>query len=815
MQQPPYQCKCDLFETVDELRLLYGADMDTLLGEDANRNGILDPNETDDNQNGMLDPGVLEYFTVYSREPNTNSDGSARINIASLSSRSTQLTSLLQTNFGTARANQILGNLGLVSGGPAGGRAAAGSGSSTTTVRFTSPLQFYVKSGMTATEFALIATNLTATSGAYVEGRVNVNTASAAVLACLLEGDTAVAEQLVNYRQSNPNSLTSIAWVIDALGQSYPDALQALQAGDYITTQSYQFTADIAALGPYGRGYRRVKFVFDTSSGTPEDSVSAGPDSSRVGPGQRGASELAPGEGDTMINLTTLDRLKRQRLSGVLGLALDGSRLDGIVLRRTNGALQTQQSFSVSLSLDPLTNDPELVGREIRNHLDAAGVRERQCIVGLPLKWALTDARRGARRCRRRTWPSFLQIEAERGFPCDVQTLHVVTSRSQSPSGKQHATLVGIPKNHLALLEQALRAAKLKPVSFSLGIAALQPAGAEASNGVMALAIGESHVGLQVTAGGGVAALRALEGALEAEGSQRVLHADLVAREARITLGQLPAELRETVRRIRVFGPRDLAQQLVDEMELRLDATGLKVEPVGRYAAGEFGIQLPPDASRVAGLQPGGQPVGRPPPAIRVPAAQGHALAADGGALLFRQASHGHLGGGGGGAGGGRPVLLPAMPALAARVAMDEDAANRPATGGPAGANPAIPPVVRRIGARLDHPPASHRGLSRRRQRDGQDRGDTGLEHGHLHRHRPQLPGAAQDGREAAQGPANPRREPRTDPGTIAGAAIHVQLPMERRRQECKLRIASNSSSSRRLPPSLCSRGTGWCCRPS
>ena len=33
---------------------------------------------------------------------------------------------------------------------------------------------------------------------------------------------------------------------------------------------SYQYTADIAAVGPYGRGYRRVKFVFDTSSGAPK-----------------------------------------------------------------------------------------------------------------------------------------------------------------------------------------------------------------------------------------------------------------------------------------------------------------------------------------------------------------------------------------------------------------------------------------------------------------------------------------------------------------------------------------------------------------
>ena len=266
MQQPSYQCKCAPFETVDELRLVYGADMDMLVGEDANRNGILDPNETDDNQNGMLDPGILEYVTVYSREPNTNSDGTAKINISSLTSASAQL---LLTNFGTTRANQILGNLGLRSSSTTKSSTGAPPAPSRP-VSFPSPLAFYLKSQMTETEFALIATNLTTTNGSYISGRVNVNTASAAVLACLLGGDTAGAQQLVNYRQANPNSLTSIAWVIDALGQSYPTDLQALEAGDYITTLSYQCTADIAAVGPYGRGYRRVKFIFDTSSGMPQ-----------------------------------------------------------------------------------------------------------------------------------------------------------------------------------------------------------------------------------------------------------------------------------------------------------------------------------------------------------------------------------------------------------------------------------------------------------------------------------------------------------------------------------------------------------------
>jgi hypothetical protein len=42
------------------------------------------------------------------------------------------------------------------------------------------------------------------------------------------------------------------------------------QAAPYITVHSYQFTADIAAVGHFGRGYQRVKFIFDTSEGTPK-----------------------------------------------------------------------------------------------------------------------------------------------------------------------------------------------------------------------------------------------------------------------------------------------------------------------------------------------------------------------------------------------------------------------------------------------------------------------------------------------------------------------------------------------------------------
>jgi type II secretory pathway component PulK len=125
--------------------------------------------------------------------------------------------------------------------------------------QFNSPLQLYRESGMSLEEFAQIEGALTTTTNAYIEGRVNVNTASATVLACLpgLSEAPDLAQALVDYREMNPGQLTSIAWVVEALA-----------ARDCITTRSYQFTADVAAVGAYGRGYRRTRFVFDTSSGT-------------------------------------------------------------------------------------------------------------------------------------------------------------------------------------------------------------------------------------------------------------------------------------------------------------------------------------------------------------------------------------------------------------------------------------------------------------------------------------------------------------------------------------------------------------------
>jgi len=289
-----------------------------------------------------------------------------------------------------------------------------------------------------------------------------------------------------------------------------------------------------------------------------------------------------------------MDVLKKKRPSSVLGLALDGSRLEGIVVRRSNGSLHIPQSFATSLALNPLTGDPALVGREIRNHLDQAGVRERRCVVCLPLSSALTLLTE-IPDLPEEDVASFLQIEAERGFPYGQEGLFTSTLRFASSSGKQYAALVALPRNNVLALERALKAAQLKPVSFSLGIPALQSPGQESSHGVLALMIGENSVDLQVTCSGGIVALRALDEAFETEGMEKHLSADFLAREIKITLGQLPADFRDKIRQARIFGRGHVVQRFVTDIMPRLASLGLQVEEVESYGENEFVKRLPPE----------------------------------------------------------------------------------------------------------------------------------------------------------------------------------------------------------------------------
>ena len=266
-----YQDKNAPFESVEELRLVYGVTIGLLIGDDLNRNGVLDGNEKSGIGGTMQTAGLLDYTTIYTREPNVHPDGSSLTNVNNFNSADE-----MATFFQSAGANSDETMVTTVYNSIKGNQNAR---PPVTGVPCRSILDFYLRcmsNGLSTDDVAKFYNNITTTTNTTTSGRVNVNTASEDVLTALIMGANldqstaeSAAQSLVAYRGSNPDSLTSPAWIVTALGQSSP-VPAALAAHDWTTTKSFQFTADIAAVGPLGRGYRRVKFVFDITDGTPK-----------------------------------------------------------------------------------------------------------------------------------------------------------------------------------------------------------------------------------------------------------------------------------------------------------------------------------------------------------------------------------------------------------------------------------------------------------------------------------------------------------------------------------------------------------------
>jgi DNA uptake protein ComE-like DNA-binding protein len=244
-RDPPSLAKNAPFETVDELRLLNGAEAYLLAGIDRNRNGILEPWERQFAEPRQArfrdrpDYGCLDLLTVHSREPNTTAAGQPRANLKTMTPL--QLSQAIRP-----------------------GQPPADSGIDPRSLGSVLDLCLRVKiSEEVATQ---IFERFTVSDQSVLIGRVNINTAPAAVLASLPGVGVDNAAQLVAYREQNPTRLQTPLWLAAALGD---EIAKAVAAGDYVTTKSYQVAADIVAVGPGGRAFRRTRFVFDLTTGTP------------------------------------------------------------------------------------------------------------------------------------------------------------------------------------------------------------------------------------------------------------------------------------------------------------------------------------------------------------------------------------------------------------------------------------------------------------------------------------------------------------------------------------------------------------------
>lgn len=244
----PYNCKNEPFESVAELLLVRGITERILYGEDANRNGILDPNEDDgdarppdDNKDGQLDLGLYRYVTVWSRTPNVDAEGNPRVD---LNTEARQLRSLLQPLFEDQQAvNQIL-NLRRQR-------------------TFTSVGEILDAPAVTNEMFAEVWDRLTVGTATVNVGLINPNTAPAPVLAAALEVSPDEAEAIVGVRAEAPDSAASIVWLLQFIGRE-----KFKTVANRLTLRSHQFSCE--AVGRYTNRpvFKRVWVVLDRTQTT-------------------------------------------------------------------------------------------------------------------------------------------------------------------------------------------------------------------------------------------------------------------------------------------------------------------------------------------------------------------------------------------------------------------------------------------------------------------------------------------------------------------------------------------------------------------
>jgi hypothetical protein len=101
---------------------------------------------------------------------------------------------------------------------------------------------------------------------------------------------------------------------------------------------------------------------------------------------------------------------------------------------------------------------------------------------------------------------------------------------------------------------------------------------------------GTQTLEMELLTASGLAGLRPLQSAVDSEGGSNQLFADVVGRELRITLGQIPAGLRQSLKKLIVLGENKNAARLASELTSRAESLGLQIETI-QGCSGSLPIQ--------------------------------------------------------------------------------------------------------------------------------------------------------------------------------------------------------------------------------
>ncbi len=261
--------------------------------------------------------------------------------------------------------------------------------------------------------------------------------------------------------------------------------------------------------------------------------------------------------------------------ASVLGLSFEGDWVTAASVTRAGNRAIVEQIGRWQMALDALSSDPQLVAREIKDELEVRGIREKRCVVCLPLKWALT-IRVDLPDIEGDDLDSFIALRAEREFPFAPDELALASSLHGIGGDSPGALVAAMPANHIDTITTICKAAQLRLVGITVGIAEVIQSSRDGQE--IALLISSSGVDLGIAAADGLVVLRSLVDSPRTNHGEVEFDSEVIARQLRISLSQLPGSLLQEGAPLRIYGPPAAVADAMEELREPLAAQGMRVE---------------------------------------------------------------------------------------------------------------------------------------------------------------------------------------------------------------------------------------------
>lgn len=243
----------------------------------------------------------------------------------------------------------------------------------------------------------------------------------------------------------------------------------------------------------------------------------------------------------------------------ILGLSFENDQLSAA--RHDSNGVVTR--LVTPFAVDPLGDDPQLVAQELRERLQPLGRLPRCTVVCLPLNRVML-ASVAVPDLAAEAVPGFLRLQAEREFLLDPDDFAFGVSQYDAGAGRRGALLAALPDSLYTNLQRALRLTGTRQLQVTL--TAVMPFTDMTTPEVRAfLVAGPATVDLGVTGGGGIILLRRLL-RNPPEAVSGTFDSQALLGELRITLGQLPPDIRRRFDSVCVHGPRPLAERLAQQL---------------------------------------------------------------------------------------------------------------------------------------------------------------------------------------------------------------------------------------------------------